>query len=81
MNLKPKSRNVSLLLTVLLGPIGLFYASVWGGILLTIIAIVSAPTIVGPIVCWILAIAIGDHAAHKHNLAVDDMRKLMAGRG
>lgn len=73
--MKEKSRLVSLVLTVLLGPLGLLYASPAGGVILLVVAVVSAPTLVGPVVCWGLSIAWGDHSANKHNKAV---RRFMA---
>ena len=80
MNINEKSRGVSFLLTLLLGPLGLLYSSVAGGIILIIVAIISAPTIIGPIACWLLAIAIGDHATHKHNKGVRELKALLANK-
>ena len=80
MNLNKKSRITSFLLTLLLGPLGLLYSSVIGGIVLLIIAILSAPTLIGPMVCWFLAVIIGDSATHKHNKGVERFEQLMQGR-
>lgn len=77
MNLNKKSRPVSLILTILFGPIGLLYSSVVGGILLTIAALAFYWTIIIPVACWIFAIAWGDHAAHRHNRSVDRFERLM----
>jgi len=71
MNLIKKSRTTSFLLTLFLGPLGLLYSSVVGGLILIVIAIASASTIIGPFVCWILAIPIGDHCTLKHNKNID----------
>jgi hypothetical protein len=65
-----KSRGASFALTLLLGPLGLLYATVPGGIVLTVVAILTAPTGIGPIVCWIVAMATGDYAVREHNAAV-----------
>jgi hypothetical protein len=77
MNLNKKSRLVSLILTLLLGPLGLMYSSVIGGLILLVIAILSAPTLVGPLVCWFLAVVIGDSATHKHNKSIERFEDLM----
>lgn len=75
MNLNEKSRLASFVLTFFFGPLGLLYASVGWALVLIIIAILSFPTIVGPLICWVMAIAIGDHCTHRHNQSV---RKLFA---
>ena len=77
MNLNKKSRLASLLLTLLLGPLGLMYSSVIGGIILLVIAIATAPTLIGPIVCWGLAVIIGDSATYKHNRSIERFEDLM----
>jgi hypothetical protein len=77
MNLTKKSRTISLLLTILLGPLGLVYGSGAGGVILIIVAIVTAPTLIGPVICWVLAIAVGDHCVYKHNKGIDDFKKLI----
>lgn len=77
MNLNKKSRTASLALTILLGPIGLLYSSVVGGLVLLVGAIVTLPTIIGPMACWVVAIAIGDHCTHKHNKSVEKFTALV----
>ncbi|HIF9551108.1 TPA: hypothetical protein ACX6S2_003432 [Photobacterium damselae] len=67
--------------TVLLGPLGLFYSSVVGGLILCVIAFVSLATVIGPVICWILAIAIGDHCTYKHNKNIDNIKSLVANKG
>lgn len=78
--MKYKSRLFSLILTVLLGPLGLLYSSIAGGIILTVVAVVTAPTIFGPVGCWMLSIAWGDHAAHKHNKGIDRLMSAIRAR-
>ena len=78
MNFTRKSRTTSLILTVLFGPLGLLYSSIVGGILLTLIAVVSAPTVVGPIICWLLAIALGDDRTHRHNKSLEKLESMLA---
>lgn len=68
-----KNRLIAVILAILFGPIGLLYASPVGAIILTIIAIASAPTVIGPAACWIFSIALADHAAHRHNVARDQL--------
>lgn len=80
MSLTPKSRTTSFLLTLFLGPLGLFYSSVAGGLALLIIAIVSIPTVIGPAICWILAIAIGDHCTRRHNQGLENLHSMMANK-
>lgn len=81
MNLNPKSRLVSFLLTLFLGPLGLFYSSVAGALVLVIIAVATAASVIGPVVCWVLAIAIGDHCTHKHNKNIDNIKELVSNKG
>ena len=66
------------ILTLLFGPLGLLYSSVIGALLLTIIAFVSFATVVGPVVCWILAVVIGDHCTYKHNKNVENLKTLVS---
>lgn len=77
MNLNEKSRGTSFVLTLLLGPLGLMYSSLAGGIILLIIAIATAATIIGPVICWLLAIVIGDSATHKHNQNIKKLTEMM----
>ena len=74
-SLAPKSRLTSFFLTLLFGPLGLFYSTIGGALFMLILVVISASTIVGPIFFWLLSIAIGDHATHKHNKALEDFKK------
>ncbi|MTI12061.1 hypothetical protein [Sansalvadorimonas verongulae] len=80
MNLNQKSRSLSFFLTFFLGPLGLLYSHIVGAIILIVIAIVTAPSIIGPIICWVLSIAIGDHCTHKHNKALEEFKNLMSNK-
>ncbi|MEQ1543531.1 hypothetical protein [Methyloglobulus sp.] len=62
-----KSQFAGFLLAFLLSPLGLFYSSWKTAILLCIIALASATTIVGPIICWVLAVLINFGAVSSHN--------------
>ncbi len=77
MNLNEKSRGASFILTLLFGPLGLLYSSIAGGVILIVIAITTAATIIGPLICWFLAIIIGDHYTHKHNKSILEFKALM----
>ncbi|MDE1311825.1 hypothetical protein L9W73_17255 [Vibrio aestuarianus] len=77
MNLNEKSRLVSFLLTLFFGPLGLFYSSIAGAFVLCIVAFFTAGTIIVPIICWLLAIGIGDHCVYKHNLNIQQIKELM----
>ncbi|EHN68011.1 hypothetical protein [Aliivibrio fischeri] len=80
MNLNEKSRLVSFLLTLFFGPLGLFYSSIAAALVLCIIAFMSASTIIGPIICWILAMAIGDHCTYKHNKNILQIKDLISSK-
>ncbi|PTC02020.1 hypothetical protein C9980_25320 [Vibrio mediterranei] len=80
MNLNEKSRLVSFVLTLIFGPLGLFYSSLAGGLVLLIVAVITAGSIIGPIICWILAIAIGDHCTYKHNKNIAEIKNLVANK-
>lgn len=62
---KPKSRAVAFLLTFLFGPLGLFYVSVVGALVMIIAAIISffLLPIIGPIITWIISMVWGIIAA------------------
>jgi hypothetical protein len=78
MNIEKKSRVTSFILTLLLGPLGLLYSSVVAGIILIVLALFSAPTLIGPVVCWILSICIGDQCTYNHNKNVDQFVRLIS---
>lgn len=66
-----KSRTTSAILTILFGPLGLFYTTVWGALALTVLAFASAPTIIGPLFAWAVSIFWGDSLVKKHNSALN----------
>ena len=80
MNLNEKSRLVSFILTLIFGPLGLFYSSVAGALVLTFIAFIAAATIIVPVICWILAICIGDHCTYKHNKNIENIKELVSSK-
>lgn len=77
MEIEGKSRLRSFVLTLVLGPIGLFYASERYGIILTVIALVSYKTVIGPILCWIFAIAISDFCIEQYNKGLKKFNRMM----
>lgn len=62
-----KSQGLGFVLTLILGPLGLFYSNWVAALILCVVAIVSAASIIGPIICWILAILISFATVSKHN--------------
>lgn len=74
-----KSRVISLILTILFGPLGLLYSSIIGGVILLVVAIFTSATIVVPLICWIIAILIGDSAVVSYNKKMRAQAELMAG--
>lgn len=78
MNLNTKSRLVSLALTILFGPLGLLYSSTKAALFLIVVALISIPTVFGPVICWGLAIVLGDHCTYKHNKNIRNFKEIMA---
>jgi uncharacterized membrane protein YvbJ len=72
-----KSRIVSFILTVLLGPLGLLYSSVVWGLVLTVIAIISYATLIVPAAIWVIAILAGDSATYNHNQKIKKQAKFI----
>jgi len=62
-----KSQLAGFLLTLILGTVGLFYSSWVAALILCVIAVSSAATIIGPVICWVLAMLISFSAVSKHN--------------
>ncbi|MGM0785635.1 MAG: hypothetical protein ACQEUM_16130 [Pseudomonadota bacterium] len=62
-----KSQFLGFFLTLIFGPLGLFYSSWVAALILCVIAVLSAGSIIGPIICWLLAILISFFAVSKHN--------------
>lgn len=79
MNVIKKSQAASLVCTLFLGPLGLLYSSVLGGIVLTIIAVATAGTIIGPILCWPISILAGALSVRSHNKNVDTTVAILGG--
>jgi len=70
LNLKEKSRVTAAVLTVLFGPLGLFYSSAAGAIVLVIVVLITAGTVVGPFLCWAASIYWGEYRVRRHNESI-----------
>ena len=68
-----KSVAASLLFTVVLGPVGLLYATYWGGIVMILAAIVvlSAKLIFPSLVLWIICCIWGVGAVESYNKQIN----------
>lgn len=60
-----KSQTAGFFLTLLFGPLGLFYSSWVAALILSAIAVATVP--VGLFFCWFLAIIISFFSVSKHN--------------
>lgn len=71
----PKSQGISFILTFLFGPLGLFYSSVLGGVIMLILGIIIAIITlgIGAILAWLGSIIWGAIAVSSYN------KKLMSG--
>ena len=64
-----KSAGVAIILTVLFGPLGMFYSTIWGAIIMSILTLIVGIVTVGLglIVMWPIAIIWGAVAAGSYN--------------
>jgi hypothetical protein len=71
-----KSMGISIILTVIFGPLGMFYSTIWGGIIMIVIsAVVGLITLgYGVIVTWPICIIWAAIATSSYN------KKLLAGQ-
>ena len=74
-----KSEFAGFLLTFFFGPLGLFYCNWISALILTLVAIASATSIIGPIICWIIAMIINFPYVNKYNSKVRATAELMGG--
>lgn len=77
MNLVKKSRLVSLVLTALLGPIGLLYSSIAGALCIAILMVLTLHTLIVPVFLWFVCVIVGDSETHRHNRSVDAFNSLL----
>lgn len=78
MNINKKSRGLAFALSFFFGPIGVLYASGIGGLILIILTMVSATTIIIPVILWVAGLAVADSAVVKHNDSIDKFNYLMS---
>lgn len=71
-----KSVGISIILTVLFGPLGMLYSTIWGGIIMIVISSVVALLTfgLGLIVTWPVCVLWAAVATNSYN------KKLMAGK-
>ena len=72
-----KSKLVGFLLALFFGPLGLFYSSWVAGLILSVLAIGSFVTYIGPILCWFFAICYSFDGVTKHNQKIRAKANLM----
>lgn len=73
-----KSSVLAFLLALLLGPIGLLYASPMWGVIGTLVALVSAASIVGPVIIWMLSVLSAPFLVSKHRRKLRAEAKLLS---
>ena len=71
-----KSYAAGFFLTVVFGPLGLFYCNWIAALILSVVAIAFSPTIIVPILCWLLSIAMTYPAVHDYNERLKATAKL-----
>lgn len=62
-----KYHGSSLVLTIFFGPLGVLYSSVFGGVLLTLVALLLSWTIIVPVGIWIASPLVGASCVADHN--------------
>ena len=64
-----KNVGVSIILTVLFGPLGMFYSTIWGGVVMTILTLFVGffSLGIGLIIMWPICIVWGAIAARSYN--------------
>ena len=80
MNFNKKSQLISFLLTCFFVPIGLLYSSIAGALFLSLVCFFTYSTVVIPVICWFISIALGVDCIQKHNKNVDKLESLLANR-
>ena len=65
----PKSVGVSIILTVLFGPLGMLYSTVMGGLVMMVVSVIAAFLTfgIGLFVTWPICVIWGAMAASGHN--------------
>jgi ABC-type transport system involved in multi-copper enzyme maturation permease subunit len=75
-----KSKGVSLVLTILFGPLGLLYTRWLAALILLVLSISLFTTVIVPVLCWIISIIMGHSGVDQYNQRLQATADLMAGR-
>lgn len=78
-NMHSKSQMAGFFLTLLFGPLGLFYTSWVAGLILTITAIGLGATIIVPVIIWVLSMLLSFGFVSDYNDKIKAKAELMAG--
>lgn len=72
-----KSVAGALLFSIFLGPVGLLYSSVWGGVLMIVLGfiVVSAKFIVPIILVWLISCIWSASAVNRYNKKIMDIMR------
>lgn len=68
-HLSQKSMAIAIILTILFGPLGMLYSTIWGGVIMLIACVViGVPTLgIGLWVLWPICVIWGAVAANSYN--------------
>lgn len=80
MNLNKKSKTTAFLLAFLLGPLGVMYGSLLSGFILLVLTIVTASTVILPLIFWVGGWFVSMSAVGKHNDNIDQLIQPMKPR-
>jgi hypothetical protein len=71
----PKNVGIAVLLTILFGPLGMFYSTIWGAVIMLVVSLLLGLVTAGfaVFVTWPICVIWGAIAADRHN-------KRLAGR-
>jgi hypothetical protein len=73
-----KGYTTGFLLTLFFGPLGLLYTGWVAAIILCVTAIATAASVIGPVICWVLAIVISFSSVNSFNRKVRVTANLMS---
>jgi len=62
-----KSKTVGFVLTLIFGPLGLFYSSWVAGLILSVLALFTLATIIIPLACWVISMAFSFYFVIRFN--------------
>ena len=76
-----RSQMMGVVLTVIFGPLGLFYSSWIAALILCVVVVATVSTILVPIVCWITSVLLSLFFVPRYNKKVEAQARLMKGSG